>query len=116
MAITQNYELIDKAKLSPQVYIKICRLGTEEGQEHYSVSWFYNYKNKKDFLVNELIACDHFLGASAEIEALSNFLGYAEPNDFEVTPAKRLSSCRQERSYRDLEVIKKLSLESLLLD
>lgn len=114
MKIIQNYELIDQAKLSKLIYIKIHKL-TDQVEDHYTVSWYYNSSTIKEQVVNQLIACDHFIGPMAEVEALNNFIGYVEPLDFPVTPAKHCSSCKAERSYRNREVIKELLLESVLL-
>ena len=97
----QNFETIDKIQVSKHEYLRLIHF-TGENPEHYVVAKYHVDGHKAtNSTVIDLMACEHFIGDTAEVDAESYYLYYVDPEEFPKKDLSTLKSWQASKSYVD---------------
>lgn len=96
MTSRQNYETIDRAQLTAETYLKLSRVFNEK---HHFVVACYQGNLKLQLGTNWLKTAYHFIGHTAESDALNYFMSKIEPEEFKPQPLDSYKSYRPDKTF-----------------
>lgn len=102
MATRQNYEIIDREQLTANTYLKISRIF---GEKHHFVVAKYHGDPRLQLSNNWLMEAYHFIGHTAEFDALHYFMSKAEPEEFIPQSLNSYKSYRPDKTFIRREAV-----------